>query len=139
MRLPVLVVLMTALALGGCGASRQSVAVAAVNAPVPATQARIVIGRKPNPLYAQGIKMKIIRDGEVIGALAPSGYLAWEQPPGKTLLNIEGVALPLTLEPGRSTCVEAYFANDGSGVQVAVVDPGNYDRLIGFTPPEKNP
>lgn len=123
----------------GCGPGRQSLPVAPVHAPVPADQARVVIGRKANVLQGQGIKMKVVRDGVEIGALAPNGYLAWEQPPGKTTLNIEGVPLPLTLPAGRPTCIEAHFAPDGSGAQVTVVDPGNYDRLIAYEPPENKP
>jgi hypothetical protein len=122
--------LVSLLFLAGCGTSRQSVPVAAVNAPIPEGQARVVIARKGNLLVAQGVRMDVKRDGQLVGSIAPDGFLAWDQPPGKVSLDVEGNALPLTLEPGKAICVEFTVGASGGGVHLMVIDSGNYGRLI---------
>ncbi len=114
--------------LGGCGTSRQSVPLAPVHAPIPSGQSRVIIARKSNLIIAQGRHMEVRRNGQTVGTLAPDGFLAWDQPPGNINLDIEGRALPLTLESDKATCVETSV--DFGGIQFRFIDFNNYQQFI---------
>jgi hypothetical protein len=118
--------------LSGCGPSRQFVPDAAVHEAIPAGQARVLIVRKPNVMLAQGIKLSVRRDGSEVGALAPGGYLAWDQAPGKTLLYVDGEPLPLTLEANKPICIQVIFgaAAFGRSINLTTLDSERYDQLI---------
>lgn len=123
--------------LAGCGPSRQNLPVPDVTSAVPADQSRVVVGRKSNFLYGNGIKYAVKREGVDIGALAAGGFLAWDQPPGKTVLTVEGKSIPLDLKAGQPTCVEVILNESSHDLHITVVDPGNYLRLTTeYSPPE---
>lgn len=132
--------LTVAVLVTGCGPSRQSAPVAAVHDPIPAGQARVIIARKSNVMVAQAVKMTVRRDGAEVGEIAPGGYLAWDQEPGKTTIDVEGEPIYLTLQADKVTCVQLLVGASlvGRGIHLMVMDSGNYDQLIStYEAPEK--
>ena len=127
---------LVALLVAGCGPSRQSIPVAPVHGPIPDGQGRVVIARKANLLVAQGVKITVKRDGKEVGEVAPGGFLAWDQPAGKSVLDFEGDALHLSVEAGKPTCVQVLVGT--GGLHLSVLDAGNYDQFIStYDPPVK--
>ena len=55
--------------------TRQLIPFAAVNAPIPIGQSRVIIARKGNLLISQWRLMEVRRNGQTIGTICPNGFL----------------------------------------------------------------
>lgn len=116
------VVVLGALALGGCGSSGAETAALALT-PVPPGKARITIER-PSTIVYVGCPANIKRGGQEVASIASGGKAVFDVPAGETVLSAScwsypgDFALKFKAEAGRTYALEVAPRQDSIGTAV---------------------